>query len=52
MFFEKMSNMPATLTKMPLSCGDHVSTPVAAQAKITVEFDLNVCFALNFSTNK
>ena len=34
MFFEKMSNMPATLTKMPLSCGDHVSTPVAAKPRL------------------
>ena len=33
MFFEKMSNMPATLTNMPFSCGDHVSTPVAAKPR-------------------
>ena len=38
MFFEKMSNMPATLTKMSLSCGDHVSSPVAAEPTLQLNF--------------
>ena len=38
MFFEKMSNMPATLTKMPLGIwGDHVSTPVAAKPRLQLD---------------